>query len=459
MVTWALALQQLLPNLILIFVDDMGVGDLSCYGQKSYRTPNIDRMASEGVRFTDFYVASPACTPSRAALLTGCYPMRVGLPQVINPDSQIGLNPDETTIAEIAKSKGYTTAMFGKWHLGVNNLMPRSHGFDEFYGIPYSHDMWPPNPSSKWPPLFVYENETVIRELKTIEDQRKLTHQFTQKSIDFISKNQSQPFLIYLPLNQPHVPLAPSKEFVGRSKKGLYADQVLEIDHSVGRILSHLKNLRIDKRTMVMFSSDNGPWLPYGNHAGSSGIYREGKGTTFEGGFRVPGIFWMPGTLPPRTVQTEMASTMDLLPTFCSLANASPPKNTIDGHDIQSLLRNEKGARTPWKWMYYYWPSQLQAVRSGDWKLHVPHNHRHQNFPAGQNGNPAGETTEMQELALYNLKDDPSEKNNLIKQFPTVAGRLQRMIEIGRRELGDSLTKTVGSQVRPPGRVSSKDEK
>lgn len=432
----------------------MGIGDLSCYGQNGYKTPNLDRMAREGVRFTDFYVASPACTPSRAALLTGCYPMRIGLPQVINPDAKIGLNPNETTIAEVAKSKGYKTAMFGKWHLGVGNLMPRTHGFDEFYGIPYSHDMWPPNPNGKWPPLYAFENETRQHEIKTLDDQVVLTARFTQKTLDFITRNRSNPFFVYLPLNQPHVPIAPSAKFRGKSKAGPYADQILEIDDSVGRVLDHLRKLKLDRKTMVVFSSDNGPWLPYGNHAGSAGIYREGKGTTFEGGFRVPGVFWMPGTIPAGKVQTEMASTMDILPTFASLIGAKQPEKEIDGHNILPLLKCEEGARTPWKWMYYYWPSELQAVRSGDWKLHVPHNHRHQNLPSGLDGKPAGETTERQELALYNLRSDPREKVNLAAQNPEVVNRLLRMINIGRDEYGDSLTKKGGSLTRMPGRVN-----
>ncbi len=452
MISLALA-ASLTPNLIVIFVDDMGIGDLSCYGQKRYKTPNLDRMAREGVRFTDFYVASPACTPSRAALMTGCYPMRVGLPQVINPESKIGLNPDETTIAEVAKSKGYKTAMFGKWHLGVKNLMPRTHGFDEFYGIPYSHDMWPPNPNGKWPPLYIYNNETQEREIKSLDEQSELTNTLTEKSLDFISRNRAKPFLLYLPLNQPHVPIAPSKRFRGKSKAGDYADQIVEIDDSVGRILNHLKKLKLDRKTMVMFSSDNGPWLPYGNHAGSAGVYREGKGTTFEGGFRVPGIFWMPGTIPAGKVQTEMASTMDILPTFATLIGANQPEKEIDGHNILPLLKCEEGAKTPWKWMYYYWPAELQAVRSGDWKLHIPHSHRHQNQPAGQNGKPAGETTEQQPLALYNLKDDPSETKNLLADHPEVAARLTRLFSIGRNDLGDSLLKTPGAATRAPGKV------
>ena len=449
MLTLALA-ATLTPNMIVIFVDDMGIGDLSCYGQKAYKTPNLDQMAREGVRMTDFYVASPACTPSRAALLTGCYPVRVGLPQVINPDSKIGLNPDETTIAEVAKSRGYRTAMFGKWHLGVGNLMPRTHGFDEFYGIPYSHDMWPPNKNGTWPPLFTFNNETQEREIKTLDDQSELTNTLTEKTLDFILRNRANPFFVYLPLNQPHVPIAPSKRFVGKSRAGLYADQILEIDDSVGRILRHLKKLKLDRNTMVMFSSDNGPWLPYGNHAGSAGGFREGKGTTFEGGFREPGIFWMPGTLPAGKVQTEMASTMDILPTFATLIGAKRPEKEIDGHNILPLLKCEDGARTPWKWMYYYWPAELQAVRSGDWKLHVPHTHRHQNQLAGKDGRPAGESTEKQELALYNLKDDPSEKINVAAQNPKVVARLIRLLEIGRREYGDSATKAMGSKMRAP---------
>lgn len=331
--------------------------------------------------------------------------------------------------------------------------MPATHGFDEFYGIPYSHDMWPPNPNGKWPPLFVFNNEVQEREIKTPDEQAELTNQLTEKTLDFIGRNQKNPFMVYLPLNQPHVPIAPSAKFRGRSRAGAYADQIFEIDDSVGRILNHLKKLKLDRKTMVMFSSDNGPWLPYGNHAGSAGIYREGKGTTFEGGFRVPGIFWMPGTIPAGRVQTEMASTMDVLPTFASLTGAKPQVKEIDGHDITPLLKCETGAKTPWKWMYYFWPAELQAVRSGDWKLHVAHNHRHQNQPTGTDGKPAGETTEKLELALYNLRDDPRETKNLATDHPDVVTRLTRLLSIGRSELGDSLTKSAGTSTRAPGRV------
>lgn len=454
MITLSLA-ASLVPNLIIIFVDDMGIGDLSCYGQKAYRTPNLDRMASEGVRFTDFYVASPACTPSRAALMTGCYPQRVSLPQVLGPGDKIGLNPEETTLAEVAKSKGYRTAIFGKWHLGVKNLLPRAHGFDEFYGIPYSHDMWPQNQNNpNWPPLYVFNNETQERQITNLDQQSELTNTLTEKSLDFISRNRAAPFFLYLPFNQPHVPIAPSRKFVGKSGAGMYGDQIVEIDDSVGRILNQLKRLKLDRKTLVMFSSDNGPWRPFGNHAGSPGIYREGKGTTFEAGFRVPGIFWMPGTIPAGKVQSEMASTMDILPTFADLIGAKRPEKEIDGHNILPLLKSEPGAKAPWKWMYYYWPSELQAVRSGDWKLHVAHSHRHQTEPAGRDGKPAGEVTERIEVSLFNLKDDPSETTNVAFQHPEVVQRLQRMLGVGRSDYGDSLTKTVGLRVRQPGKVS-----
>lgn len=439
------------PNLVLLFMDDLGIGDLSCYGNKRYKTPNIDRLAAEGIRFTDFYVPSPACTPSRAALLTGCYPPRISLTSVLGPNDKYGLHPNEVTIAEIAKSRGYKTAIFGKWHLGVKNLMPRAHGFDEFFGIPYSSDMWPKN--GNWPPLFAYENETPAFEITRLDQQSELTQTITSKTIEFIQRNKANRFLVYVPLHMPHVPIAASSEFLGRTGKGLYADMMTEVDHCIGRIIESLRKNGLSEKTLVFFGSDNGPWLPYGNHAGSSGIYREGKGASFEGGIRVPGIFWMPGTISPGIVQKEMASTMDILPTFAKLVGSSTADPTIDGHDIWPLLSKPGSARTPWRWMFYFWPGELQAVRSGDWKLHVPHSHRHQAGEPGIDGLPAGEVTAKIGLSLFNLADDPGERRNLAEERPEVVERLMRIVNIGRREFGDTLTKTKGSEVRAPGKV------
>lgn len=440
------------PNFVVVFADDLGYGDLSCYGNRAYRTPNLDRMAQEGVRFTQFYVSSPACSPSRASLLTGCYPTRVSVPQVLNPDSKTGLNPNETNLATLLKPLGYATACVGKWHLGVDDLMPTRQGFDTYFGLPYSNDMWPVLGKS-WPPLMLYRDAHPIEEIKTLDDQAQLTRRYTEFACDFIRANRVRPFLLYLPHSMPHVPIAASKRFLGKSGAGLYGDTIQELDWSVGEVLKTLKETGLDRDTMVLFTSDNGPWLPYGDHAGSPGGLREGKGTTFEAGFRVPGIFRWPGRIPPGQVSEEVASTMDLLPTLAALAGARPPKAKIDGHDIRPLIFGEPGAVSPWKWFYYYWPDQLQAVRVGDWKLHVPHSHRHQTRPAGTGGKSAGEVTEQIGLSLFDLAKDPAERVNVAEAHPEVVQRLMRIIEIGRKELGDSITKTKGAEVRPPGRV------
>ncbi|MEQ1822310.1 MAG: sulfatase-like hydrolase/transferase, partial [Fimbriimonadaceae bacterium] len=264
-----------------------------------------------------------------------------------------------------------------------------------------------------------------------------------------------RPFFLYLAHSMPHVPIAASPRFLGASRAGLYGDTIQEIDWSVGEVLKTIKANGLTKNTLVVFSSDNGPWRPYGNHAGSPGGLREGKGTTFEAGFRVPGIFWQPGKVLANRVNKEMASTMDVLPTFAAMARSGLPKSKIDGHDIAPLLI-DANAKSPWKWFYYFWPSELQAVRSGDWKLHVAHSHRHQTPPAGVDGKPAGEVTERIELSLYNLKDDPSEDHNVAEAHPEIVDKLMRMIRVGRAELGDSLRKVTGNEVRPPGMVFPK---
>lgn len=440
------------PNVVVIFCDDLGFGDLSCYGNKAYKTPHLDRMAKEGVRFTNFYVASPACSPSRAALMTGCYPARVSVPEVLGPDSKTGLNPQEVNIASMLKPLGYATACVGKWHLGVKNLMPTHQGFDSFYGLPYSHDMWPVN-GKAWPPLWLHKNDTPVEEIDNLEKQSHLTEKYTRAAIEFIRANKAQPFFLYMPHTMPHVPLAASKAFLGKSGAGLYGDVVQEIDWSVGEILKTLRQSGVDENTLVFFSSDNGPWRPYGNHAGSTGGLREGKGTTFEAGFREPGIFRWPGKIPRGKVIDEVASTMDILPTIAALTGAKLPANKIDGHDIRPLIYGQARAKTPWSCYYYMWPDQLQAVRSGSWKLHVPHKHRHQTEPAGEDGKSAGEETREIGLSLFDLSTDPAETTNVADQHPDVVRRLMELIDAGRRDLGDTITKTRGEGVRPPGKV------
>ncbi|MCC7435712.1 MAG: sulfatase [Methanoregulaceae archaeon] len=439
------------PNFVVIFADDLGYGDLSCYGNREFQTPNLDRMAAEGVRFTNFYSASPGCSPSRAALLTGSYPVRVGVPQVLNPDSPTGLNPAEANLANVLKPLGYATACVGKWHLGVKNLMPTFQGFDTFYGLPYSNDMWPPNGAS-WPRLWLHKDREPVEEVKDLADQSELTGKYTRFATEFIRTNRDKPFLLYLAHSMPHVPIAVSKRFAGKTGKGLYADTIAELDWSVGEVLRALKANGLDANTLVFFASDNGPWLPYGDHAGSAGGFREGKGTSFEGGLRVPGIFRWPGRIPAGQVRDEIVTTMDVLPTVASLSGAKLSDVERDGADVSDLLQGSS-RRSVRPWFFYFWPGELQAVRSGDWKLHVPHKHRNQTQPAGKGGRSAGEVTASIELSLFDLGQDPGETTNLAGTRPEVVARLMRMIAIGRRELGDTLTGSRGSGVRPPGRV------
>lgn len=335
------------PNIILIYADDMGYGDLNCFGATQYETPNFDRLASEGMRFTNFYVSCAVCSASRAALLTGCYANRVGISGALNPLAKVGLNPDEETIAEVLKKKNYKTAAIGKWHLGhQREFLPLQQGFDEFLGLPYSNDMWPVyydgtrnippayKRKLKYPELPLIKDNDKIRELKTMKDQDELTTIYTEAAVDFITRNKNNPFFLYLAHSMPHVPLAVSDKFKGKSKQGLYGDVMMEIDWSLGEIEKTLDKYDLTNNTLIIFISDNGPWLSFGNHAGSAGGLREGKGTSFEGGQRVPALMKWPAVIPKGTVCINIAATMDILPTFAAITGAPLPVKKIDGVDI-----------------------------------------------------------------------------------------------------------------------------
>ncbi|HEY8503213.1 MAG TPA: sulfatase, partial [Gemmataceae bacterium] len=296
------------PNFVIVFTDDQGYGDVGCYGGKGFETPNLDRMAREGVRFTDFYVAQAVCSASRAALLTGCYPNRIGILGALGPASKHGINDGEMTIAEVLKPRGYATAMFGKWHLGHHpRFLPTRHGFDEYAGLPYSNDMWPHHPTAKFPELPMLDGETVINHEVSPADQTQLTTWYTRRAVRFIERHRDEPFFLYVAHSMPHVPLFVSDRFKGKSERGLHGDVMEEIDWSVGEILKALKDNGLDESTLVLFTCDNGPWLSYGEHAGSAGPLREGKGTTFEGGVRVPCIARWPGKIPAGSVCREPA--------------------------------------------------------------------------------------------------------------------------------------------------------
>lgn len=448
----AQATQKRPPNIVLIFIDDMGWGDLSCYGQTQYQTPILDRMAAEGTRFTDFLVASPGCSPSRAAILTGCYPQRVSVPEVLNPDSPTGLSLDEQTLAELLKARGYATGMIGKWHLGVNNLMPRAQGFDEYFGLPYSNDMWPPN-GKRWPTLHLFQNEKVVDTISTLADQDRLTRRYTEKAVDFIHRHKNHPFFLYLPHSMVHVPLGVSSSFRGKSRVNLYADTVMEVDWAVGEVLRALKRNGLDDDTLVWFTADNGPWLPYGDHAGSAGPFREGKGTTFEGGFREPCIVRWPGHVPAGRVEDKFLTALDVVPTLCHVTGATLPAKQIDGVNAWDLVSGKPEATAAHDVFYYYYPGELRALRWQNWKLQLPHTDRHQAGLPGRGGKWAGEVNIPVPMALYNLANDPGEKMDVSARYPAIVAKLQKLADEARADLGDSIKKIKGHGVRAPGRV------
>lgn len=447
------------PNVVLFFIDDMGYGDLSVTGALGYKTPNIDKMAAEGTRFTNFMAAQAVCSASRAALLTGCYPNRVGVAGAFGPKQGLGLHPQEETIAELLKEKGYTTGIFGKWHLGSDSLfLPLQQGFDEYYGVPYSHDMWPLHPwqaQAKYPPLFWIEGNKQVKEIKNLDDASLLTPAITERAVSFIRKNKKKPFFLYVPHPMPHVPLAASAQFKGKSDRGIFGDVITELDWSVGQIMKELKAQGLDDNTIVIFTSDNGPWLNYGDHAGSSGGFREGKGTSFEGGQRVPAIIRWPGVVPAGRVSNKLLSNIDILPTLVTLTGAKSPKEKIDGIAFTALLKGDDASTPRENFLYYYRKNSLEAVRKHDWKLVFAHPGRtYEGSLPGKDGQP-GPAPENHDfpVALYNLGRDPGERYNVYEQNPEIVAELEKIAEAAREDLGDDLQKRTGKNVRPVGKL------
>jgi arylsulfatase A-like enzyme len=440
------------PNFVIVFTDDQVYGDVGCFGAKGFETPNLDRMAREGMRLTNFYAAQAVCSASRTALLTGCYPNRVGILGALGPASRHGISDRERTLAQVLKPRGYATAIYGKWHLGHHPpFLPTRHGFDDYFGLPYSNDMWPKHPTAKFPPLPLIEGEKTVA---TNPDQTQLTTWYTERAVKFIEKNRDRPFFLYVAHNMPHVPLHVSDKFRGKSRRGLYGDVIMEIDWSVGQILAALKKNGVDGRTLVLFSSDNGPWLSYGEHAGSAGPLREGKATAWDGGQREPCIVRWPGHVPAGTVCTEPLMTIDVLPTFAQLAGAALPAHKIDGLDVWPLLSGQSGAKSPHEALYFYWGRDLQAVRSGQWKLHFPHTYPTlAGKPGGAGGKPAPYKQGKTGVALYDLDADIGETSNVAEKHPEVVHRLQALAEKARGDLGDSSTRCAGKGVRPPGQL------
>jgi arylsulfatase A len=441
------------PNLVMIYCDDLGYADIGPFGAKGYSTPNLDRMAAEGMKFSDFHTAAAVCSASRVALMTGCYPQRVGILGALGPNAKVGINENEVLLPEILKERGYATAIFGKWHLGDNpRFLPTRHGFDRYFGLPYSNDMWPNHPTAgdKYPPLPLIEGEKVI---ELMPDQTQLTTWYTERAVQFITDSKDRPFFLYLPHSMPHVPLFVSDKFKGKTERGLFGDVIAEIDWSVGQVLDTIKKHGLDDNTLVVFSSDNGPWLSYGNHAGSAGPLREGKGTTWDGGHLEPTLARWPGKIPAGSTCRELCGTIDILPTFAKLAGSQAPQDRIiDGRDIWPLMSGQAGAKTPHEAFYYYWAYGLEAVRSGPWKLHLPHEYRSL-AGEGKDGQPGPYKTLKTEQALYNLADDVGELKDVAAQNPQVVQQLLALAEKARADLGDSLTGRPGANRRPAGQL------
>lgn len=427
--------QKVKPNIIIIFADDLGYGDLSCYGHPTIITPHLDRMATEGQKWTNFYVAASVCTPSRAGLVTGRYPIRSGMcsdrSRVLFPNSTGGIPAQEITIAEQLKKAGYATAAIGKWHLGhLNQYLPTNNGFDSYFGIPYSNDMDRKNAEGLsrkeifWNANIKYFDVPILKDEDVVErpaNQHTLTKRYNEAAVKFIKENKGAPFFLYLAHNLPHVPLFASKEFMGKSKRGLYGDVVQEIDHGIGEIIKTLKELEIDKNTLVVFTSDNGPWLSYQDHGGSAGLLMDGKGTTWEGGMRVPGIFWWPGKLKPGIV-SDIGSTLDLFTTTSSLADIEIPSDrVIDGVDLSPVLFGKE--RSERDNIIYYRGKTIYAARKGAYKVHyITQTSYVKDTKKVIYDNPL----------LFNLEEDPSEKYNIAKEHPEIIQEINKMVELHR---------------------------
>jgi arylsulfatase A-like enzyme len=454
------------PNVIIINIDDMGYGDTEPYGSTGYATPNFNKLAKEGMRFTHFYAAQAVCSPSRAALLTGCYPNRLGLAGALMPWSPKALNTKEETIATLLKKEGYVTGMLGKWHLGQKApFLPLHFGFDTFYGIPYSHDMWPidyegkpivdtTNWRIKFPPLPVLEGDKQIGTITSLDQQAELTATLTEKAEQFIIKNKNKAFFLYLAHPMPHVPLAVSSKFKGKSGAGLFGDVINEIDWSIGRVMEVLKKTGVDKNTLLIVTSDNGPWLTFGNHAGSSGGLREGKGTAWDGGTRVPCFIHWPAKVSEGTVCNQLLTNMDILPMVVAATQASKPKQKIDGLNFLPLLTG-KTNQTPRNVFYvYYDANSLKVIRYKNWELVLPHTSQaYSKGTPGKDGIPGSTPVATVPMALYNLTHDPGTVYDVQNQFPEMVEEILRYAEQAREDLGDELTQRVGKNVRETGIV------
>jgi len=435
--------KKALPNFIIIFTDDQGYQDVGCFGSPKIKTPNLDRMAREGMKFTTFYSSASVCSPSRASLMTGTYAQRLGISGVFHPESDDGLNTDEITIADMVKTRGYATACVGKWHLGhLPQFLPTRRGFDSYFGIPYSNDMINRNPDMD-PGIPLMRDEKII-ELPVRQD--NLTIRYTKESVRFIKKNRNQPFFLYLPHTFPHVPLFASKNFKGKSERGLYGDVIEEIDWSVGQILDTLKKLRLAENTLVVFTSDNGPWLTKGENGGCALPLRDGKFSTWEGGMRMPCIMQWTGRIPAGTICDEVAATIDIFPTIANLIDvASPHDRLIDGRDILPLMEGRPGAKTPHETYCYHRQNSLEALRAGKWKIVFNPNQR------GYRKTKIPAPYPTDDPHLYDLENDISESINVAEKYPDEMKTMLELAEKARDDLGDARAGRVGKNVRQRG--------
>jgi len=424
------------PNIVMIFLDDSGFADFRPFGSPAYDTPNVRQLAAGGCRFTNFHVPQAICSASRGALLTGCYPERTGLVGAHPPRAR-GMDPRWPTLAQVLKPCGYATAVFGKWHIGDQpETRPPARGFDESCGLMVSNDMWRHHPGTRnfdAFPLQFWENGKVVIEDVSPDDQTHLTQWYTEHAVDFIRRKKDGPFFLYVPHSMPHVPLAAGEKFRGKSGAGLYGDVMLEIDWSAGEILRALREAGVEENTLVVFTSDNGPWIAYGNHAGKT-PYREAKGTGFDGGTRSACIMRLPGRIRAGAVSDAMLCTIDLLPTLARLAGAPLPQTPLDGMDVWDLIAGRRGAKNPHAYYAFTTGKAFEGVFSGDgrWKLHLPHSYRTL-VQAGNDGQPGKYRQEKIGLSLFDMQADPLETRNVIADHPEIASRLQALAEEHRR--------------------------
>ena len=444
------------PNIIIIFTDDQGYGDLGCYGAQGFETPNIDSMAKDGMLFTDFYVSQAVCSASRASLMTGSYAERIGIQGALSPWAVNGLDPETETVAKLLKRHGYTNAIFGKWHLGHRiEYLPLQNGFDEYSGLICSNDMWPVdydgNPlnedkRSYYPPMSFWKGNEPTSNIETLNDQAQITRQITELSVDFIERNKNNPFFLYVPHPMPHQPIAASDEFLGKSELGLYGDVIMEIDWSVGQIIDALKKNGIDDNTLIIYASDNGPWLNYGKWGGSAGPLREGKGTMWEGGARVPCIMRWPDKITPGQSITKIASTIDIYPTIAEIVGDEINGYANDGVSLMPILNGDKNSN-PRNELYYYYGEKLIAVRKGKWKLVFPHVYRsYEGVEAGKNLHPGPYNKGSSGLELYDLINDIGERKDVAALYPHIVRELEQVGNLARSKLGDKLTNEIGTE-------------